>query len=103
MGTRPSQNTWAIPVLLGVCLVMIFLLGRGISDQIERLERIQAAQAQLQSYIDQEQEYNQALQAELEEVTSPEFPEKWGRENLHWARPGEVVLSIPAPTPGPIP
>ncbi|HID89549.1 MAG TPA: hypothetical protein EYP52_07560 [Anaerolineae bacterium] len=103
MGTRPTRNAWAIPVVLGVCLLMIFLLGRGISDQVERLERIRAAQAQLQSYIDQEQEYNRALQVELEEVTSPDFPEKWGRENLHWARPGEVVLSIPVPTPSPFP
>lgn len=103
MGTRPTRNAWAIPVVLGVFLLMIFLLGRGISDQVERLERIRAAQAQLQSYIDQEQEYNRALQVELEEVTSPDFPEKWGRENLHWARPGEVVLSIPVPTPSPFP
>ncbi|HEY76071.1 MAG TPA: hypothetical protein G4O00_07815 [Thermoflexia bacterium] len=99
MGKRLSQNFWAIPIILGTCLLLIFLLGRNIPEQVERLEKIQDAQAQLQPYIDRERQYNQALQEELEEVASPEFVEKWARENQRWARPGEVVLSLPTPAP----
>ncbi len=100
MGKRLSQDAWILPLILGTCLLLIFLLGRGIPQQIERLERIRSAQAELQPYIEREQAYNQALQEELKAVSSPEFAEKWARENARWARPGEVVLDLSVPTPG---
>ncbi|HHS98565.1 MAG TPA: hypothetical protein ENK08_11870 [Chloroflexi bacterium] len=97
MGKRLSQNAWVVPVVIGICLLAIFLLGRDLPQQIGRLERIQAAQSHLRPYLESERSRQQALQEQLEEVASPEFVEKWARERGHWARPGEVLLVLPTP------
>ncbi|HTK94181.1 MAG TPA: septum formation initiator family protein [Terriglobales bacterium] len=54
----------------------------------------------LQQETQQLQQENQALQKHIENLKSdPKTIEKEAREQLRYARPGEVIYTVPAPPP----
>lgn len=99
MPGRSPQTSWWIPALMAAGLMLIAYLGWGIWDQVERLQRIQAAQAELAPYLERERAIERALSKELEEVSSPAYVEKWARERLGMAFPGEVRVVLPPAEP----
>lgn len=57
---------------------------------------------QLQQEVRQVQAENEALQARIKALkTDPQAIEKEAREQLKYAKPGEVVYMLPAPQPQP--
>jgi cell division protein FtsB len=54
----------------------------------------------LQKQIKDVQQENAQLRQEIERLkTNPDAIEHEAREKLHYAKPGEVIYSLPAPTP----
>jgi cell division protein FtsB len=57
---------------------------------------------QLRKEIDELQEENARLRDHIEKLKSdPDAIEHEAREKLHYAKPGEVIYTLPAPAPGP--
>ena len=57
---------------------------------------------QLRKEIDELQEENARLRDHIEKLKSdPDAIEHEAREKLHYAKPGEVIYTLPAPPPGP--
>jgi cell division protein FtsB len=57
---------------------------------------------QLRKEIDELQQENARLKDHIEKLKSdPDAIEHEAREKLHYAKPGEVIYTLPAPTPGP--
>lgn len=58
----------------------------------------------LQQQIEQLQQENAALQKQIKALKDdPQAIEKEARERLRYARPGEVIYTLPAAKPGPSP
>jgi cell division protein FtsB len=54
---------------------------------------------QIQQQIENVQQQNEVLEKQIKALKSnPEAIEKEARESLHYARPGEVVYTLPAPS-----
>ena len=57
---------------------------------------------QLRKEIDDLQQENARLKDHIEKLRSdPDAIEHEAREKLHYAKPGEVIYTLPAPAPGP--
>ena len=57
---------------------------------------------QLRKEIDDLQQENARLKDHIEKLKSdPDAIEHEAREKLHYAKPGEVIYTLPAPAPGP--
>lgn len=57
---------------------------------------------QLRKEIDELQQENARLKDHIEKLKSdPDAIEHEAREKLHYAKPGEVIYTLPAPAPGP--
>ena len=57
---------------------------------------------QLRKEIDELQQENARLRDHIEKLKSdPDAIEHEAREKLHYAKPGEVIYTLPAPAPGP--
>jgi cell division protein FtsB len=106
MNMRIGREWWVVFGLVLVGLLVVAGLVQGIWDQVELLRRIQAADAELAPLVAHAKQRNDDLLAELEHVSSPQYPEEWAREYFGVAGSGEVVLrgSLPedeetAPSP----
>jgi cell division protein FtsB len=54
---------------------------------------------QIQQQIESVRQQNEALEKQIKALSSdPQTIEKEARESLHYARPGEVVYTLPAPS-----
>jgi cell division protein FtsB len=93
----PRKETFIIVVGLLVCLTMLGVLSRGIWVQYGQLERIQAAKASLQPYLDRELETRDQLLLDGERVLSDEYVEEWARVYGGLVRPGEVRVVLEPP------
>jgi cell division protein FtsB len=81
-------------VLLCVALVVNEIFG---ANGIVALRRQQSDFHALQQQIRQLQQQNQELQTQIRELRSdPRAIERQAREQLHMARPGEIILTLPA-------
>lgn len=57
---------------------------------------------QLRKEIDELEQENARLKDHIEKLKSdPDAIEHEAREKLHYAKPGEVIYTLPAPAPGP--
>lgn len=91
-----SQKKWAIGGLaLLVALAITGATIHGVWQQIARLQRIRAAQMELQAQIQYEKERKQALEETLRRLSSPEYAEEWARVYGGMVYPGEVRLVVP--------
>lgn len=100
---RISREVWAMAVVLVVGLVVIADLVYGIWQLQARLERIQAADEALQPLLARAEDQHDSLVNRREDSSLTETAEKWARVHLGWARPGEVVLSVPLAPPAAAP
>jgi hypothetical protein len=88
-----------------VGLVIVAILGWGVWEQIDRLRRIRAMEAELLPLVVYEKERQAELVMELKHVSSPTYPEEWARIYGGMTGSGEVRLVVPLdePTPSPQP
>jgi cell division protein FtsB len=100
-----SREVWAMAVIAVVGLAIIASLVHGIWQLEVRLEKIRATEAALQPLLASAEEHHASLLDQQSGTSLTESAEKWARVHLGWARPGEVVLSVPltpsAATPTP--
>jgi cell division protein FtsB len=62
-----------------------------------------AEDQQLRKEIDELQQENARLRDHIERLKSdPDAIEHEAREKLHYAKPGEVIYTLPAPAPAPV-
>jgi len=105
MGRTPPQRPWTLLATMAVGLAIAAFLGWGIWEQVDRLHAIQATEAQLAPYLEQQRARNEVLLKTLEKVSSPEYVEEGARVYFGMVRPGEVRVVVPPaeepPTPPP--
>lgn len=103
---RISREVWAMAVVLVIGLAVVANLAYGIWQLQARLEQIQAADEALQPLLAQARERHDNLVKQQQGASQAEAAERWARVHLGWARPGEIVLSVPlapsAATPSPV-
>jgi cell division protein FtsB len=84
----------------GVALVALALAWHVLfgANGMMMYEHKRAEYRKLQSEIDSMQQENQQLEQQVEKLRSdPATIERAAREQLHYARPGEEIYTIPAP------
>lgn len=93
---RPVGTVLAI-ALAGLLLWHVFYGKDGISVW----QRNRAEDHELQKEIEQYQQENAQLRDRIQHLQSdPDAIQHQAREELHYARPGEVIYTLPAPPPG---
>ncbi|MCS7179195.1 MAG: septum formation initiator family protein [Anaerolineae bacterium] len=97
-----DRQWWLWGLVLLALLAILGLTARGVWQQLARLQRLQAVEAELRAQIQYEQDRQRQLEEELRHVSSPDYPEEWVRRYGGMVRPGEIRLIVPdgvGPTP----
>ena len=98
------QRIWR-PVGTGVAVILALLLTWHVIHGKHGLSVWQHERAQdklLQQQIQQLQQENAAMKDRIEHLKSdPDAIEREAREKLHYAKPGEVIYTLPDPPPQP--
>ena len=74
-----SRETWVFVGIAIVGLAIVAVLSLGVWEQVGQLRQIYAAEVELSPLLAREKERNADLIAELKRVSSPEYPEEFGR------------------------
>jgi hypothetical protein len=92
-----SRETWGVVGVATVCLAIVAVLGLGVWEQVAQLRQIYDAEVELSPLLAREKERNAELLIELKRVSSPEYPEEFGRVYGELLGEGEVrvVSSLP--------
>lgn len=97
-----AQHAWR-PAGTLVAVALTLLLGWGVVNGKHGLSAWQRQRVQekhLQQEIQDLQQENSHLQNHIQRLKSdPDAIEHEAREQLHYARPGEVIYALPAPPP----
>lgn len=95
-----AQHAWR-PAGTAVAIALALLFGWGVVNGKHGLSAWQQQRTQdkqLQRQIQDLQEENSRLRDHVERLKSdPDSIEHEAREHLHYARPGEVIYTLPAP------
>ncbi len=96
-----AQHVWR-PAGTGVAVALALLFGWGVVNGKHGLsawEQQRTQDKQLQRQIQDLQGENARLRDHVEHLKSdPDSIEHEAREHLHYARPGEVIYTLPAPS-----
>jgi cell division protein FtsB len=99
-----AQRAWRPAATVLAVLLALALTGHVVNGphglQVWRQKRAQ--DLQLRKDIQQLDDENARLRQRIEHLKSdPEAIEHEAREKLHYAKPGEVIYTLPPPTPAP--
>ncbi|HUI26672.1 MAG TPA: septum formation initiator family protein [Candidatus Kryptonia bacterium] len=84
---------------MGVVFLALLVLGaiygdRGVID----LQRLRAEQRELERIAFQQQAANAQVRDHLRRLrTDDQYLERWARQRLHWAKPGEIIYHFDSP------
>jgi len=95
-GVRRRAATGAVAVVAIWIFVHAMLGANGVSVYRSKRAEYQSLQKEINSLQKQNEEYSQQVN---ELKTDPKRIEKEAREQLHYARPGEVIYVAPDPVP----
>jgi len=101
---KRKDNRWEQWIVLATIIVTLVIIGalvRGLWRQIDRLQELRAAEAELTPLVAHAEERNTQLREELEHIDAPDYIEEWARVDGGMARPGEVRLVVPLPEEAP--
>jgi cell division protein FtsB len=88
-------------VAVGLALLLTWHVVNG-KHGLQVWHQKRAEDQQLRKEIDELQQENARLKDHIEKLKSdPDAIEHEAREKLHYAKPGEVIYTLPAPAPGP--
>jgi cell division protein FtsB len=88
-------------VAVGLALLLTWHVING-KHGLQVWHQKRAEDLQLRKEIDELQQENARLKDHIEMLKSdPDAIEHEAREKLHYAKPGEVIYTLPAPPPGP--
>lgn len=75
----------------------MFVVGAIYGDRgLKDLWRLQAEQRRWEDIAFQQQRTNARLREHVERLnTDDRYLERWAREHLHWAKPGEIIYRVP--------
>ncbi len=98
-----AQSMWrpaATVVVVALALLMTWHVIYG-KDGLSVWQQKRAEDHQLQQQIQQLQQENTDMQQQIQRLNSdPDAIEHEAREKLHYAKPGEVIYTLPAPPAG---
>lgn len=98
-----TQRAWrpaGTVVAVGLALLLTWHVING-KDGLQVWHQKRAQDQQLRREIDDLQQENARLRDHIERLKSdPDAIEHEAREKLHYAKPGEVIYTLPAPAPG---
>lgn len=86
-------------VFLALAIVLCALFAYQYAMRLQQLAAIQAEVATKRVQVEQAQQRQQRLTAELEALQSPEYLERVARVNLDMAKPGDKVVITMMDTP----
>jgi cell division protein FtsB len=93
----PPPAKYKAALLGGVVFLVVFALGaiygeRGLMD----LWRLEAELQRWEELAFQQQQANARLRVHVERLNADDrYLERWAREHLHWAKPGEIIYRVP--------
>jgi len=94
-----TQQMWR-PIGTAVAVALIFLFGWGVVNGKHGLsawEQQRTKDKELRQQIDELQQENAKLRDHVQHLKSdPDAIEHAAREQLHYAKPGEVIYTLPA-------
>lgn len=106
----PRGGRIAIGIILSIVVVIVGSVAWGFTQQIARARQMRTEEIHLEQTVTARQVHYDDLVARFEYVHSDEYVEKWAREDVRMAKPGEVVVIIVAdastespPNPQPLP
>lgn len=95
-GTRRKLATCSVIVLVCVMAWHVVFGANGVVMYEQKRQENQQLEKQIQSLHQQ----NDSLEQQIKALkTDPKTIEKEAREQLRYARPGEVIYTLPAPQP----
>jgi len=98
---RISWLVWGILAVLAIVLISAF--AHALMLNVTLREKV----ATLEPLLEQQQNLNATLQAQLDYVQSDAYTEAWAQEQAGMARPGETLVvplaATMTPTPTPLP
>jgi cell division protein FtsB len=86
-------------VLLGGAALLVFLvLGAIVGDRgLLDLQRLRAEQRRLEQTVFHQQQANAQLREHIQHLRADDrYLERWARQRLRWARPGEIIYRFRA-------
>lgn len=86
-------------VFLALAIVLCALFAYQYAMRLQQLAAVQAEVAAKRVQVEQAQQRQQRLTAELEALQSPEYLERVARVNLDMAKPGDKVVITMMDTP----
>jgi len=97
----PAPGKHKIVLLLGVTFLALLVLGAVYGDRgVIDLQRLRAEQRRLETIAFQQQAANAQVREHLARLrTDDQYLERWARERLHWAKPGELIYHFDRPAP----
>jgi cell division protein FtsB len=96
MSTQEQQpKMWLYWIIGGLGMLLIVNLSRGAWDLYRVRDRIQQADEEVQKLAAEKQR----LETEVQYQFSEDYAEQTIRDKLNMAKPGEVVVILPALTP----
>ena len=97
-----AQRAWrpaGTAIAIGLALLITWHVVNG-KDGLSAWQQKRAEDRQLQQQIQDLQQENLQLRDQIQRLQSdPDAIEHEAREKLHYAKPGEVIYSLPAPPP----
>ncbi len=97
-----ARRTWRPAGTVVAVLLALLVMGHVINGNhgLNVWHRNRAQDRELQKEINDIQQENAQLRQEIERLKSnPDAIEHEAREKLHYAKPGEVIYTLPAPPP----
>jgi len=89
---KPNRSQLTLSILLLTALLIGGLIVWGFWQQFALAKQLRLEEKKLESQVAAARKRNEELASELTYVQSDEYVERWARENLRMAKPGEVVV-----------
>jgi len=98
--TPPSSGSRKrIRLAAGIFIAVSLWAGTEAWGQIEKFDEKSDRIEALENKLKETEQINASMKREMERLNDPEYKEEKAREELHLAKPGEIVFDIPRTQP----
>ena len=97
----PPPKKYKAIVPIGLIFLALFVLAAVYGDRgVVALQRLRAEQRHLESVAFWQQQQNARLREHVRRLQSDDrYLERWARQRLHYAKPGEIIYRFDAESP----
>ena len=89
---KPVKRRRWIPWALGVCMVLLMVLGWDLLTSLRQYQQLQADKQTVQQQLNDVNQKNESLKRQIDQSQTDEYVIRMARQMLGWVFPGEIRI-----------